>query len=92
MIFVLTNVKIFSVCVIKAILDQLNCFMTCIIPTSISASLDTVLRKFGNISTLERRIDDAAGDIWKNTTRTCKCLLNLIGIYIEYSNCSTNGS
>jgi len=63
MIFILTNVKIFSVCVIKEILDQLNCFMRCVIPSTISASLDTVLRKFGNISTLERRGDDAPGDI-----------------------------
>ena len=55
--------KIFSDCVISAILDHPNCFMTCIIPTTISASLDTVLRKSGNTSELERRGDDDAGEI-----------------------------
>ena len=59
----LTKVKIFSDCVIKAILDHSNCFMTCIIPATISASLDTVLRKSGNTSELERRGDDDAGEI-----------------------------
>lgn len=60
--------KIFSDCVIKAILDHPNCFMTCIIPTLISASLDTVLRKCGNVSLLERRGDVDAGDIWERNT------------------------
>ena len=55
--------KIFSDCVTKAILDQSNCFITCAIPTAISASLDTVLRNFGNTSVLERRGDDDAGEI-----------------------------
>ena len=61
----LTKVKIFSDCVINAILDQSNCFIICIIPTTISASLDTVLRKRGNTSVLERRGDDDAGEIYK---------------------------
>ena len=61
--FVLTKVKIFSDCVIKAILDQPNCFITCTIPIAISASLDTVLRKRGNVALLERRGDDDAGEI-----------------------------
>ena len=61
--FTLTKVKIFSDCVSKAILDQSNCFITCTIPTTISASLDTVLRNFGNTSVLERRGDDDAGEI-----------------------------
>ena len=61
--FTLTKVKIFSDCVIKAILDHPNCFMTCIIPKTISASLDTVLRKRGNILVLDRRGDDEAGEI-----------------------------
>ena len=56
--------KIFSDCVIKAILDHPNCFMTCIIPTTISASLDTVLRKCGNTLGLDRRGDDDAGEIY----------------------------
>ena len=55
--------KIFSDCVIKAILDHPNCFMICIIPTTISASLDTVLRKCGNTLGLDRRGDDDAGEI-----------------------------
>ena len=59
----LTKVKIFSDCVIKATLDHPNCFMTCMIPTTISVSLDTVLRKNGNTSLLERRGDDDAGEI-----------------------------
>jgi len=50
----LTKVKIFSDCVIKAILDHPNCFIACVIPTTISASLGTVLIKFGNILALER--------------------------------------
>ena len=61
----LTKVKICSDCVITAILDHPNCFMACTIPTTTSASLDTVLRNRGNISVLERRGDDAAGEIWK---------------------------
>ena len=59
----LTKVKIFSDCVIKEILDQSNCFMACTIPGTISASLDTVLRKYGNTAVLERRGDDEAGEI-----------------------------
>ena len=55
--------KIFSDCVISAILDHPNCFMACTIPTTISVSLDTVLRKRGNILVLESRGDDAAGEI-----------------------------
>ena len=50
----LTKVKIFSDCVIKAIRDHPNCFMACTIPTTTSASLDTVLMKFGNVLVLER--------------------------------------
>ena len=61
--FVLTKVKIFSDCVIKAILDQWNWLMACTIPGTISASLDTVLRKYGNTWVLERRGDDDAGEI-----------------------------
>ena len=61
--FTLTKVKIFSDCVTKAILDQSNCFITCTIPIAISASLDTVLRKRGNVALLERRGDDDAGEI-----------------------------
>ena len=61
--YTLTKVKIFSDCVIKAILDQPNCFIVCIIPTTISASLDTVLRKRGNTSVLESRGDDDTGEI-----------------------------
>ena len=53
----------FSDCVIKAILDQSNCFITCTIPIAISASLDTVLKKCGNVLSLERRGDDDAGEI-----------------------------
>ena len=37
--------------------------MACTIPGTVSASLDTVLRNRGNISVLERRGDDAAGEI-----------------------------
>jgi len=61
--YTLTKVKIFSDCVIKAILVHPNCFMTCMIPTTISASLDTVLRKCGNILVLDRQGDDDAGEI-----------------------------
>ena len=53
-------------CVITAILDQPNCFMACIIPVIISASLDKDLRKCGNILVLERRGDVDVGAIWKN--------------------------
>ena len=59
----LTKLKIFSDCVIKAILDHPYCFMACTIPTTIAASLDTVLTKFGNVLSLERRGDDDAGEI-----------------------------
>ena len=62
---VLTKVKRFSDCVIVAILDQPNCFMACIIPIIIEASLDKDLRKRGNISVLERRGDVDVGAIWK---------------------------
>ena len=61
--FTLTKVKIFSDCVITAILDHPNCFMACTIPTTISASLDTVLRKVGNILEMERRGDVDDGEI-----------------------------
>ena len=74
--FTLTKVKIFSDCVINAILDHPNCFMACTIPTTISASLDTVLRKCGNISVLERRGDDAAGEICTQQN-----------IYVRHDNC-----
>jgi len=37
--------------------------MACVIPTTISASLGTVLIKFGNVLELERRGDDDAGEI-----------------------------
>ena len=53
----------FSDCVIKAILDHPNCFIACTIPTTISASLDTVLKKIGKVSLLERRGDVDAGEI-----------------------------
>jgi len=56
-------VKIFSDCVIKAILDHPKCLITSIIPITISASLDTVLRKSGNTLSLERRGDVDAGEI-----------------------------
>ena len=39
--------------------------MACTIPTIISASLDTVLRKVGNVLLLERRGDVDTGEIWK---------------------------
>ena len=61
----LTKVKIFSDCVIKATLDQPNLFMAAVIPTAISASLDTVLRNRGNNFSLERRGEVAPGDIYK---------------------------
>jgi len=57
-------VNIFSDCVIKATLDHPNSFMAAIIPIAISASLDTVLRKSGNILSLERRGDEDPGDIY----------------------------
>ena len=62
----LTNVNIFSDCVIKATLDHPNFFIASAIPISISASLDTVLRNSGNILSLERRGDEDPGDIYKN--------------------------
>ena len=55
--------NIFSDCVIKAIFDHPNSFMTAVIPTAISASLDTVLRNNGNNLSLERRADEDPGDI-----------------------------
>ena len=55
--------KIFSDCVITAILDHPNCFMACAMPTTISASLDTVLRKVGNVLELERRGDVDTAEI-----------------------------
>ena len=57
--------KRLSDCVITAILDQSNCFMTFTIPMLVSASLDTVLRKRGNVLVLERRGDPEVGAIWK---------------------------
>ena len=60
---ILTNVNIFSDCVIKAILDHPNSFMAAVIPTAISASLDTVLRNNGNNLSLERWADEDPGDI-----------------------------
>jgi len=59
-------VNIFSDCVNNAILDHPNFFMAAVIPTAISASLDTVLRNSGNILLLERRGDEDPGDIYKN--------------------------
>lgn len=59
----LTKLKIFSDCVISAILDHPYCFMACAIPTTMAASLDTVLTKFGKVLLLERRGDDEAGEI-----------------------------
>lgn len=56
--------KIFSDCVIKAILDHPYCFIACIIPTTIAASLDMVLMKFGNVLALERKGDVDAGEIF----------------------------
>ena len=55
--------KIFSDCVITAILDHPNCFMACTMPATISASLDTVLRKLENVSELERRGDVDTAEI-----------------------------
>ena len=55
--------KIFSDCVSKAILVQPKCFMADTMPVTISASLDTVLKNFGNILGLERRGDVDAGEI-----------------------------
>ena len=70
----------FSDCVIKATLDHPNCLMSCMIPTTISASLDTVLRKRGNTSVLERRGDDDPGEIYskfsKNILRICESISN----------------
>ena len=40
--------------------------MACTIPPTISASLDTVLRKVGNILEIERRGDVDDGEIWKS--------------------------
>ena len=56
----------FSDCVIKATLDHPNFFMTAVIPTATSASLDTVLRNSGNNFLLERRGEEDAGDIYKS--------------------------
>ena len=55
--------KRFSDCVITAILDHPNCFMACAMPTTISASLDTVLRKVENASELESRGDVDTAEI-----------------------------
>ena len=62
----LTNVKILSDCVIKATLDHPNFFMAAVIPSAISASLDTVLRNSGNNLLLERWGDEDPGDICQN--------------------------
>ena len=69
LIFTLTKVKMFSDCVIKATLDHPNCLMSCMIPVIISASLDTVLRKCGNTSVLERRGDDDPGEIYSKFSK-----------------------
>ena len=50
--------------------------MACTIPPTISASLDTVLRKVGNILEIERRGDVDDGEIWK---------LNMIKLIIASS-------
>ena len=55
--------KRLSDCVITAILDHPNCFMACRIPVIVSASLDRVLRKRGNVMLLERRGDVDVGAI-----------------------------
>ena len=70
-LFTLTKVKSFSGSVITAILDHPNCFMACIIPKTCVSSLDTVLRKSGNISVSERRGDPDVGEIWNNTNNKC---------------------
>ena len=57
--------NIFSDCVIKATLDHPNSFMAAVIPIAISASLDTVLRKSGNVLELERRGDEDAAEIYR---------------------------
>ena len=57
--------KRLSDCVITAILDHPNCFMACRIPAIVSASLDRVLRKCGNVLLLERRGDVDVGAIWE---------------------------
>jgi len=52
-----------SDCVNKAILDHPNLLITPDIPWTISKSLDTVLKKLGNTEVLERREDEADGEI-----------------------------
>ena len=45
--------------------------MACTIPVAISASLDTVLRKCGNVTLLERRGDVDPADICKQKCNKC---------------------
>ena len=62
--FSLTNVKTFSVCVSKAILDHPKFCITTATPGTISASLDTVLKNFGKmLAAVVSRGEVAAGDI-----------------------------
>ena len=44
--------------------------MACIIPATISASLDTVLTNCGNILVSERRGDVDPGEIWNKINAT----------------------
>jgi len=69
----------FSDCVTKAILDQPTFSMAAVIPSAISASLDTVLRNSGNNLLLERRGDEDPGDIYQayiHKTHTLKINFN----------------
>jgi len=50
----LTKVKIFSDCVIMAILDHPYCFIALSIPITISASFDIDLMNSGNLLSSER--------------------------------------
>ena len=61
--YALTKVNKISDCVITEISDHPNSFMACTIPTTISASLGTVLRNLGKFLASERRGDDDAGEI-----------------------------
>jgi len=56
-------VNVFSDCVNKAILDHPKRLIVLDIPYVISASLETVLKKFGNCDISERRGDEADGEI-----------------------------
>lgn len=59
----LTNVKRFSDCVSKAILDHPNILIASATPGTISESAETVLKNFGKIDNSESRDEVAAGEI-----------------------------